>query len=112
MNDLLAALQKAGWRLLSEDEYPQGSAEPFVLEDDQARWGLVSPTGSLLELEFHAFADLGQRTDRLRDILYCADIGTGCKLYFDKRESPEWKANLSRFVSGLAEVDGDGEHET
>jgi len=98
MEDLLATLQESGWRLLDSGEYSRGNEDPFVLEYETIRWGLKSEEGHLLELEFHAFADLGQPTDSLRDISYCIDLRSGDKLYFDKRESPEWKAKMPEFV--------------
>jgi hypothetical protein len=104
MEDLLSALRDAGWRLLDEQEYPNGSSNPFKLEDDIARWGIArKDSPCIVGLEFHAFGDLGQRTDRLRDILYGVVLGTEEKLYFDKRESPEWRENLAKFVRSLKE---------
>jgi hypothetical protein len=101
MNDLLVELQASGWRLLSCEEYPRGNDDPFVMEDDQVKWGLLSSDGNLIGLEFRAFDDLGRRTVDLRDILYCEVIDTGNKLYFVKRQIPEWKATLSDFVAHL-----------
>lgn len=108
MNDLLAALREVGWVLLGPEAYPEGSDDPFVLHGDGVKWGLASVSGSLLELEFHAFDGLGRRTDQLRDILYCVERSTGRKLYFEKRDNPEWKANLARFVEQVGKADDKG----
>ena len=105
MEDLLEALRNDGWRLLSEREHPNASSDPFKLEDDIVRWAISrADNPSVVELEFHAFADLGQRTGLLRDILYCQVVGRDEKLYFAKREKPEWRQNLAKFVQYLKDA--------
>ena len=102
MEDLLAALRANGWRLLSESEHPSASPDPFKLEDDAVTWAVMRCDAAfVVELKFHAFGDLGQRTVALRDVLYCQVVGTGGKLYFDKRTKPEWSRNLMKFVKNL-----------
>lgn len=57
MDDVLVALCDHGWPLLSEHEHPDGSSDPFRLEGDNVRWGVVrgdNPT--IVELELHALA--------------------------------------------------------
>jgi hypothetical protein len=99
METLLDGLTTAGWRLVDPPE-------PFVLEDEQVLWVLVrGDTESRVELVFHAFGDLGQRTERLQNILYCVERGTDRKLYFDKQKSPEWKDNLASFVAHVGGED-------
>jgi hypothetical protein len=105
MEDLLAALEGYGWRLLAEQEYPNGSRDPFKLEDDAIRWGIARRDGGpVVDLEFQAFGHLGERTDKLRDILYCDVRGTQVRLFFEKREKPEWREALSKFVRELTKL--------
>jgi hypothetical protein len=102
MEDLLLALRNDGWDLLDAQAYPNGSHDPFKLEDDSIKWGIAhGPDAPLVELEFHAFGEMGERTQQLRDILYCKVVDTDQRLYFDKRDSREWRENLSAFVSSL-----------
>lgn len=104
MEDLLAALTDSGWRLLDRQEHPRASRDPFRLEGDRVTWAIIRGDSSpVVELEFHAFGDLGQRTEKLNDILYCIVAGTTDRLYFDKRAKPEWRENLSSFVRILNE---------
>lgn len=102
LEDVLAALEAAGWVRLSSNAYEIGSPDPFTLEGEKIKWGLRSETGArILELEFHAFGDLGQRTAKLRDIFYCIEPATGRRLYFEKRTSALWIDSLSTFVASL-----------
>lgn len=102
MEDLLVALKNDGWRLLDHREYPRASRDPFELESDTVTWAIVrgdSPT--VIELEFVAFGDFGERTGQLLDILYCQVNGTSDSLLFVKRVKPEWRENVAKFVHGL-----------
>ena len=103
MNQLLVGLQTAGWSLLDFDEFPMGSREPFVLEDEEIVWAIRRADGLVLELEFHAFEDLGRRTSKLRDILYCVERKSREKLYFTKIGSRAWATDMPRFVSLLSD---------
>lgn len=105
MADLLEALKATGWELLSPAEYPKGNENPFELEDEVARWGLVRRDKSrIIALEFHAFGDLGKQTRNTNDILYCSLVGTPHRLYFEKRQRPEWQENLRAFVQAINAV--------
>jgi hypothetical protein len=101
MEDLLEALRNHGWCLRGEG----GSGDRgdlFRLEDDMVCWTIAKEgIPSEVQLEFHAFGDLGQRTHSLTDILYCQVVGHDEKLYFVRREKQEWHRNLERFIQYL-----------
>ena len=104
MEDLPAALTSSGWSLLDHGTYPRPSPDPFKLENEIARWAMVRGDASpIVELEFHAFGDLGQRTEQLNDILYCVVSETSDRLFFEKRQKPERRENLKNFVRRLNE---------
>ena len=101
MQDLLSTLVEAGWRLLDSRESDSASADPFALENDVVRW-VISRDDGEAKLTFHAFGRLGQRTVDLRDILFCIIEGTDERLYFDKRETMEWRVGVADFVRHVA----------
>jgi len=102
LQELLDSLQSMGWWMLAEAEHPRASRDPFVLEHETLLWALVrGAQGPVVELEFHAFGDLGQRTDDLRDIIDCVELATGRTLDFAKQKSAAWQRNLPRFVNEL-----------
>ena len=105
MQDVLDAIRERGWELLGQLDAAGGDLDPFLLEGEVIRWEIVHRRKKLKhKLEFHAFGDLGQFTDKLCDILYCSVMETGGKLYFNKRGSSDWREDLVRFVQSL-EVD-------
>ena len=107
MLDLLAVLEHSGWQLLGEQAYPAGNVDPFSLEGDISKWGIRRyGLGKIVELEFHAFADMGQRTNSLLDIYYCIELKTELRVYFENRESALWQEGLRDFVDALSESDG------
>ena len=108
MDDLLSALEGYGWRRLDPREHPRASEDPFRLEGEAVTWAIVrGERSAVVELDFQAFGDLGQRTDDLRDIFYCEARGLGKRLSFAKRQTPEWRENLLTFVLALnASVEG------
>ena len=102
MQDLLVALEEAGWQRLGPEDYPAGTPDPFSLEGDKAKWGIDRADRShLIELEFHAFGDLGQRTEDVRDIYYCIVPQNDTRLYFEKRGSEKWPQAVAAFVAQL-----------
>ena len=102
LDDLLDGLTLRGWLLLDHHDHPRASPDPFVLDDEVLRWALVRGASSpVVELEFYAFGELGQRTDTVNDILYCTANGTAEHLYFCKRARPEWRDRLAHFVRSL-----------
>jgi hypothetical protein len=102
MLDLMSALNDEGWRLLGHGQHPRASADPFGLERDSVTWVIVRGEHSAaVELEFDAFADLGQRTGRLSDIMYCDVVGCGMRLHFVDRDSPTWGESVRSFARAL-----------
>ncbi len=103
--DLLSALNKSGWQHLSQDDYSRGNDNPFELDSGTLVWGMGSSDHAhVLELEFHAFGDLGQRTESLKDIFYCMEPRSGRRLYFVKRSSDEWPVKVGEFVEALRSI--------
>lgn len=86
MQDLLDARPAQGWRLLGPRDDPRASADPFKLENGRIAWAIVrGDQRTRVEIEFHALSDLGGRTDRLRDIMYCDVVGTRRRLACSRR---------------------------
>ncbi|MGH1346281.1 MAG: hypothetical protein ACRBN8_32240 [Nannocystales bacterium] len=108
LQDLVERLQDRGCRILSEDEFPEGNHDPFVLEREQLVWGVLLPDGSVRRLTITAHDDLGRRTQDLRDIFDCVDEASGASLYFDKINSPQWTSNLQQFIWTITETHREG----
>lgn len=95
-------LETYGWHLLGADDHPEASASPFALEDDTVKWAVTRGRGpDVVELEFRAFGHFGERTSKLRDIMYCVALGSEHKLFFRKRNDPDWRSQLRTFIEGL-----------
>jgi hypothetical protein len=96
MNDLLHSLESDGWALLN----PQNM---FLVENEAVTWNLEhAQTKTKADIAFYLFGHFGEPTDSLRDILYCVvRHRRTIKLYFDKRESDDWKHSMSKFVEDL-----------
>lgn len=104
MDDVLAAFEHFGWTRLSSQECAFCSEDPYALGDEQIVWGLSrGSTETILRLEFHAFGSLGQRTNRLADILYCLHPASGEKLMFHNRRTHQWRQAVPRFVATVTE---------
>ncbi len=109
LHDLREALEDRGCRLLTEDEFPAASRDPFVLVREQIVWGVLVPNGSIRTLTITAYEDLGRPTENLGDIFDCVDEASGAKLHFEKRKDPRWKTSLKAFVWAITETHRPGE---
>lgn len=102
VEDVLGALRAAGWLASTESDDEQDNCSLLALWDEILRLTLRREGDRRqVELEFHAFGDLGERTSSLQDILYCVNVATGRKLYFKRRDDPQWRTNVDEFVSNL-----------
>lgn len=115
MQDVLASLEARGWVLRQIDGEARGNEDPFRLHDSAVRWGIALPRKDLfVELEFHAFGLLGERTDNPSDIFYCvvmkkdarSALSFGDKLRFSKRNKADWSRDRERFVASLENPKG------
>jgi hypothetical protein len=63
MRDLQTELHREGWEVTNSDEL-------FSIENEVVRWTLENKDKRLsIQAEFHAFGDLGARSDDLNDVL-------------------------------------------
>jgi len=98
MEDVKDLLESNGWQLPDGDDL-------FSVENEKIRWHVTNRvTGASIELVFYLFGDLGQRTDRLGDILCCKIEGSETELYFKKRSSERWRSNLREFAERLSRI--------
>ncbi len=94
--DLKAMFEAANLRVVPR----HGASDLFDVQNEVIRWVVVDgASGQDIEIEFHLFDDLGRPTTKLTDILYVVTTDREAKLYFDKRESTEWRDGLAEFVS-------------
>ncbi|WP_146601250.1 hypothetical protein [Novipirellula aureliae] len=81
---------------------PDGISDLFDVQNEVIRWLVVDESSEKgVEIEFHLFDDLGGPTTKLTDILYVVSTDRKAKLYFDKRESSEWREGLTKFVNQI-----------
>jgi len=100
--DLREALILSGWEILNEQGDKRYQPELYNPTGEVLVWGLLNnKTGSLLNLEFHIFGELGQLSLDLKDILYCLLPERESKLYFYKRETDEWKLGVEEFIKSI-----------
>jgi hypothetical protein len=71
---VLNFLTSRDWELLTPDEYPDASADPFRLEEEEIVWAIRRAGGRVIALRFQA-DDLGGHTNDLRDIFCCTVAG-------------------------------------
>ena len=94
--DLKAKFEAANLRVT----LPHGISDLFDIQNEVIRWLVVDGENEKeIQIEFHLFDDLGRPTTKLTDILYAVTSNREAKLYFDKRESTEWRDGLAEFVS-------------
>lgn len=95
MHDLLRTLESDNWIL-------SNPSVMFLIENEVVRWDLENPLiQASIRIDFHLFGELGQKSQSLMDIHYCLVRDHGIKIYFEKRESPEWKHSLVDFMGQL-----------
>ena len=100
--DLKEALGDSGFELLNELGDPKYTDSIFSPTTEIFVWGITHPEiDEDIELEFHIFGELGCRSNKLNDILYCKVKGRLEKLYFEKRASERWKKGLVEFIEAL-----------
>lgn len=95
LNDLRDALHAEGWVLLNPHAM-------YMLENEIVSWPIEhSLTRKTTVIHFHAFGELGERTESLADIHYCVLPDCRIKLFFGKRETDKWSQSLIEFVKAL-----------
>lgn len=95
MLQLKDSLESFGWEISPET----GVSNLFTAFEDQITWVIFnSRSEKKKELVFYLFDHLGRRTEKLSDIHYVLESGSGLKLYFSKITSNEWRADLKAFV--------------
>jgi hypothetical protein len=98
LTDVKAHLDAANLRI----KLPDGVGDLFDVQNEVIRWLVTNDSNQkTLELQFHLFDDLGRPTSKLTDILYAVTSDRKFKLYFEKRESNEWRYGLSTFVEKI-----------
>ena len=96
--ELINCLEDAGWLISCENE----ENSLFFVNSEKIEWLLFNTwNNSEVDLVFYLFDPLGNRTEKLSDILYVKDSKNATKLYFSKIDSKQWKTELKRFVRGL-----------
>lgn len=96
--ELINCLEDAGWLISCENE----ENSLFFVDSEKIEWHLLNPwNNSEVDLVFYLFDPLGNRTEKLSDILYVKESKNATKLYFSKIDSKQWKTELTRFVRSL-----------
>lgn len=98
LDQLRDALERAGWRVEGES----GADAWFEVERERIVWRLSRDDGARERLEFFLFAPLGGPTERLADLARVDAQSSGCRLYFDKIGSAQWRRELPAFVQALS----------
>jgi hypothetical protein len=103
---ILDRLADRHWELVSTDEHPNASMDPFRLEGgEELTWAIRRSSGPIVELRFWATTALGERTNDLNDIVYCrVAAAPDLQLNFSKITSDEWRDDVQSFVFGLDNV--------
>ena len=98
MDELKSSLEDSGWLVSCENE----EHSLFFVDGERIEWKLLrSRDNCEVGLVFYLFDPLGNRTEKLSDILYVKECKGGRKLYFGKINSKLWKAELKQFVRDL-----------
>jgi hypothetical protein len=105
LEDVERTLRGGGWVLLNSQGDPRYSQDIYNPDDEVFVWGIRRESDSKeLELAFHIFGELGRRSVKPNDILYCEVRSLKLKLYFKKRSSEKWLRALSDFMEQLSRV--------
>ncbi len=98
LRDVLEALKVVNLKV----DLPESVSNYYDVNNEVVKWCVSNPkTGNYATLEFHLFDDLGRPTTKLTDILYAVTEDGKLKLYFEKRNSANWRTGLAVFVQGV-----------
>lgn len=98
MDELKNSLEDSGWLVSCENE----ENSLFFVDNERIEWKLLrTRDNNETGLVFYLFDPLGNRTEKLSDILYVKECKNGKKLYFDKINSRLWKTELKQFMREL-----------
>lgn len=91
---LEAGLEGVGFTRLPSSDGDDG----FTLQADELTWRVQRPGCAELHLDMWATGSLGESTNDLNDLRWCALRGTGETLHFSKITSEAWRLELAQFV--------------
>ena len=98
MIELINCLENSGWLISCKNE----ENSLFFVDHEKIEWHLSNLwNNSEVDLVFYLFDSMGNRTEKLSDILYVKESKSATKLYFSKINSKPWKVELKQFVRNL-----------
>jgi hypothetical protein len=99
--DVQNSLRLKGWRISSSPDSSR-PGDLFNVEGEMIEWHAIHEiTNVQIKLQFTLFGHLGGPTEDLRDVFDCRVEGRDIKLYFAKRNTDQWRHDLSEFVAAI-----------